>query len=124
MPIYEYRCNTCHRRITLFLRSFSEQPRCNRCGSEDLAKLVSRVAILRSEEGHLESLADPSNLAGLDEDDPKSLARWMRRMSSEVGEDLGGEFDEMVDRIEAGENPDEIEQSMGMDATAEGDGGI
>jgi len=124
MPIYEYRCNTCHRRITLFLRSFSEQPRCNRCGSEDLAKLVSRVAILRSEEGRLESFADPSNLAGLDEDDPKSLARWMRRMSSEVGEDLGGEFDEMVDRIEAGENPDEIEQSMGMDTMAEGDGGI
>jgi hypothetical protein len=87
-----------------------------------LTKLISRVAILRSEESRLESLADPSSLAGLDENDPSSLARWMRKMGSEVGEDLGGEFDEMVDRLEAGENPEEIEQSMGMDTAAGSDG--
>jgi len=71
------------------------------------------VAILKSEESKLESLADPSSLAGLDENDPRSLARWMRKMGREMGEDLGPEFDEMVDRMEAGESPEDIEGSMG-----------
>ena len=68
---------------------------------------------MRSEENRFESLADPSSLSGLDENDPRSLARWMRKMSRETGEDLGPEFDEMVDRMEAGESPEEIEVSMG-----------
>ncbi len=114
MPIYEYRCQSCGRRISL-LRSLSDEslPRCTACGSEELKRLISKVAILKSEESRLESLADPSSLAGLDESDPKSLARWMRKMTREMGEDLGPEFDEMVDRMEAGESPEEIEGSMG-----------
>jgi putative FmdB family regulatory protein len=113
MPIYEYRCKGCRRRVSL-LRSFSDTsvPRCPACDSEDLIRLVSRVAVLRSEESRLDSLADPSSLAGLDENDPRSLARWMRKMSQETGEDMGPEFDEMVGRLEAGENPEDIERSM------------
>jgi putative FmdB family regulatory protein len=116
MPIYEYRCNDCRKRVSVYWRSFSEveiaRARCPACGSEDLTRLISRVAVLRSEESRLEDLADPSNLAGLDEDDPKSMARWMRKMSSEMGEDLGPEFDEVVGRLEAGESPEEIETTM------------
>jgi putative FmdB family regulatory protein len=113
MPLYEYRCNACRRRVTL-LRTFSDTsaPRCPECDSEELTRLVSRVAVLRSEESRLESLADPSNLSGLDESDPRSMARWMRKMSQEMGEDMGPEFDEMVDRLEAGESPEEIERSI------------
>ncbi len=113
MPLYEYRCNSCRRRVTL-LRSFSDTstPRCPKCDSEELTRLISRVAVLRSEESRLESLADPSSLAGLDENDPRSLARWMRKMSDEMGEDMGPEFDEMVDRLDAGESPEDIERSM------------
>jgi hypothetical protein len=70
------------------------------------------VRIVRSEESRLEDLADPSNLPDFDENDPKSLGRWMRKMSDEVGEDLGPEFDEVVGRLEAGEDPEEIEKSM------------
>jgi len=97
------------------LRSFSDTstPTCPECHGEDLARLVSRVSVMRSEESRLESLADPSSLAGLDESDPRSIARWMRKMSQETGEDMGPEFDEMVDRLEAGEDPEEIEGSMG-----------
>jgi len=114
MPLYEYRCRTCKRRVTL-LRSFTDTttPHCPECDSEDLRRLVSRVSVVRSEESRLESLADPSSLAGLDESDPRSIARWMRKMSQETGEDMGPEFDEMVDRLEAGEDPEEIEGSMG-----------
>jgi len=116
MPIYEYGCYTCHKRVSLFWRSFSaaEQgtPRCPRCGGANLKRLVSRVGQVRSEESRLEALADPSALAGLDEDDPKSLAKWMRQMGHEVGEDLGPEFGEVVDRLEAGQSPEKIEAEM------------
>ncbi|NIN69638.1 MAG: zinc ribbon domain-containing protein [Anaerolineae bacterium] len=114
MPLYEYRCKGCRRRVTL-LRSYSDtsMPLCPECGSDALHRLISRVTVVRSEESRLESLADPSSLAGLDENDPKSVARWMRKMSAEMGEDMGPEFDEMVDRLEAGESPEEIEESMG-----------
>ena len=116
MPIYEYRCNDFGRRVTLFWRSFSElgrtPPRCSFCGGEDLTRLVSRVAVVRSEESRLDDLADPSSLASLDENDPKSMARWMRKMSQEMGEDLGPEFDEVIDRMEAGQSPEEVEEAM------------
>jgi putative FmdB family regulatory protein len=116
LPIYEYRCNGCGRRVTLFWRSFSEvegsPPRCSFCGGGDLKRLVSRVAVVRSEESRLDDLADPSSLAGLDEDDPKSMARWMRKMGREVGEDLGPEFDEVIDRLESGQSPEDIEEAM------------
>ncbi len=114
MPLYEYRCHACRRRVTL-LRSYSDtsEPSCPACNSDDLTRLISRVSVVRSEESRLDSLADPSSLAGLDENDPRGIARWMRKMSAEMGEDMGPEFDEMVDRLEAGESPEEIEQSMG-----------
>ena len=56
----------------------------------------------------MESLADPSAMAGLDESDPKSMARWMRKMGKEMGDDVGGEdFDQMVDEIESGDAGDD-----------------
>jgi hypothetical protein len=61
-------------------------------------KLISRVARVRSEESRLESLADPAKLGNLDENDPASMARWMKRMGKEMGEDLGGDVDSMVDQ--------------------------
>jgi putative FmdB family regulatory protein len=122
MPLYEYRCNVCRRRVTL-LRSFSDTstPCCPWCQSENLTRLISRVSVLRSEESRLDSLADPGSLADLDESDPRSVARWMRKMSEETGEDMGPEFDEMVGRLEAGENPDDVERSMGGPEGLEGD---
>lgn len=111
MPIYEYRCKACGRKQSFFVRSFSSPltPICRKCGSPDLTRLVSRVSVVKSEESRLEDMADPGNmLDGLDENDPRSVARWARKMSREMGEDLGPEFDEAIDRIEAGEDPDKV----------------
>ena len=55
---------------------------------------------------------DGGELAGLDENDPRSLGKFMRKMGHETGEDLGDEFNEVVDRLEKGEAPESIEQSM------------
>ena len=115
MPIYEYRCADCRRRVSLFHRSFAaveDEPTCPRCGGTRLRRIISRVAVVRSEDSRLDDLADPSMLGDLDENDPKSLARWMRKMSGEVGEEMPPEFDEVVDRLESGQSPEEIEESM------------
>jgi hypothetical protein len=57
-------------------------------------------------------MADSSALGDLDENDPRSVARWMKKMSGEAGEDLGDEFREVVDRLEAGQSPEDIESSL------------
>jgi len=111
MPIYEYRCNKCKKKVSVLTLRVSEEvnPECDRCGSKNLSRLMSRFATVKSEEARLDALADPSNLSGLDENDPKSMARWMRKMGKELGEDAGDDFDEMVDEMEGdgGEDSDE-----------------
>jgi hypothetical protein len=75
----------------LVLSTASFRPVCKFCKGEDLEQLFSRFATPKSEESRLESLADPSNFSGLDENDPGSVARWMKKMGKEMGEDFGGE---------------------------------
>ncbi|MCC6173749.1 MAG: zinc ribbon domain-containing protein [Chloroflexi bacterium] len=119
MPIYEYRCAVCRRRSSLFFQTFSAAetatPQCEHCGSLDVARLVSRVAILKSEESRLDDLADDSSLADVDESDPRSVARWARRMGEQLGDEAGDEFREMVDQLEAGEMPDDLAGGHGED---------
>jgi putative FmdB family regulatory protein len=115
MPTYEYRCQQCRRRNAYTVRGFNppEAPTCQHCGSTNQSRIISRVAIMKSEDARLDALSDPSNFGDVDENDPKSMARLMRKMGGEMGEDLPPEYGEMVDRLEAGESPESIEQSMG-----------
>lgn len=115
MPVYVFRCLDCGR-TNQFSYSFSEYeeatPTCKHCGSENLRRRIGRVAVAKSEDARLDSMMDESALAGLDEEDPRALGRFMRKMSKEMGEDLGDEFGEVVDRLEKGQSPEEIEESM------------
>jgi putative FmdB family regulatory protein len=116
VPIYEYQCGQCGQKARKLWRSFAAVDdaslECPRCGAHSFKRLVSRVAFVRSEDSRLENLADPANLGDLDEEDPKSLGRWLRKMGSELGEEMPPEFDEVIDRLEAGQSPEEIEESM------------
>lgn len=119
MPIYEYRCGDCGKISSFLTFSVKEAftPSCKHCGSNNLTKIVSRVAFLRSEESRLESLADPSKMAGLDENDPKSIARWMKKMGKEMGEDMGEDFDQAVE--EAMEESEKAQGESGGTADEE-----
>ena len=123
MPIYEYRCSECGRKTTVLTLRVSEQvePKCERCGSGKLTRLMSRFALVRSEDSRLDDLADPSSLGDIDEKDPKSMARWMRKMGKELGEDAGDEFDEMVDEMEGGSGEDSDDGGDGGAAGGEDD---
>ena len=109
MPIYEYRCGDCKRKVTVLTLRVSEavDAVCEHCGGRNLTRLMSRFAMLKSEDARLDDLTDDSSLSGLDESDPKSMARWMRKMGKELGEDAGDDFDEMVDEMEAGGGDDD-----------------
>jgi UDP-2,3-diacylglucosamine pyrophosphatase LpxH len=90
----------CGRKSEIITFRVSEEvaPSCSHCGSEAMSRLMSRVRVRLSEETRMERLADPSRLGGLDENDPKSMARWMKAMSQEMGEDFEGEdVDAMIE---------------------------
>jgi putative FmdB family regulatory protein len=115
MPRYTFICQDCQKAVQLLI-SYEEydttEPQCPLCGSLQLRRRIDRVRVAKSEDARMDSLMDETALAGLDEEDPKSLGRFMRKMSREMGEDLGDEFGEVVDRLESGESPESIEQSM------------
>ena len=98
MPIYEYRCEDCGKISEFLLMRIDEKfkPQCKRCQSKKMSRVLSRVRVLRSEESRMESLADPSKWGDLDETDPKSMAKFMKRMGKELGEDVG-DVDKMMD---------------------------
>ncbi len=117
MPSYDYRCDTCHKRVLLSYKTYAEfdkaTPTCTHCGSTSLTRWITRVAIAKSEERRFGG-SEPDNdaLDDLANADPSTIGRYMRRMSDDTGEDLGQEFNEVVERLEHGEAPEEIEASM------------
>lgn len=132
MPIYEYYCADCRKRVSVFFRTISEArdeaARCPNCQGARLRRLVSRVARLKSEESRMEELADSSLMSGLENEDPRALASFMRRMSNEMGEPLDAEMTEVIDRLEAGESPESIDAAFsdmgGADMDGSGDLGM
>lgn len=116
MPIYEYLCPACNGKFQKLVRGFSDPEglACPRCGNPEVRRAVSRFATVKSEDDRVEALADPSTLAGLDESDPRSIARWAKRLGKELGEDAGEDWDEMVDQM--------LEEEMNGGSDEEGDG--
>lgn len=110
MPLYEYRCLDCKKRSTILVLSLAHPtpPVCTHCQSSRLERLLSRFASPKSEEARLASLGDPDTLAGLDESDPESMERFMKKVGDEMGEDLGD------DMAEAMESPNADSSEMGV----------
>jgi len=115
MPTYDFICQNCNQRFDVFLTysEYGTKPvTCSLCGSENVRRRLTRVRIAKSEETRLDSLeGDFGNMEGLEEN-PQALGRMMRKMGKEMGEDLPPEFDDVVDRLESGQSPEEIESAL------------
>jgi putative FmdB family regulatory protein len=115
MPTYDFICNACQQRFDVFLTysEYGKKPvHCIHCKSKNVRRRMTKVRIAKSDESRMESAADGiEGLEGL-ENDPQALARMMKKMGNEMGEDLPPEFDEVVDRLEAGQSPEEIESAI------------
>jgi putative FmdB family regulatory protein len=102
VPIYEFRCSACRKRSSVFVRSVTSvaKPACEHCGSKKTERVFSRVAVLRGDDGLGRA---ESSLGDVDENDPRSVAKWVRKMSREMGEPLDADMQGELERLEAGE---------------------
>jgi putative FmdB family regulatory protein len=114
MPTYDYRCLDCKKRFDVFL-TYAEygtvQIKCKFCNGTNVERRIGRIRISRTGTERMQNLADPSNMNAI-EDDPRTLGRMMREMRSELGEEMPAEFDEVVNRLERGQTPEQISQDI------------
>lgn len=139
MPIYEFYCPTNHRIYSFFARSLAYAARVPRCPDDPslpLERQISRFAVTGrakepqadaagADDPRLESLMlemerDFGDLAESENPDPRRLAQMMRRMSAATGESMGGAMEEMLARMERGEDPEKLEEEYG--SALDGDG--
>jgi putative FmdB family regulatory protein len=129
MPIYEFYCPDCHTVFNFFSRRVNTEtrPACPRCNRPQLDRRVSLFAISRNrpeaggddmadlDEARLEQAmgALASEADSLDEENPRETGRFMRRLFDATGLNMGESMQEAIRRMEAGEDPDRIEDEMG-----------
>ncbi|MBN8654675.1 MAG: zinc ribbon domain-containing protein [Anaerolineae bacterium] len=123
MPTYDFICNSCKNRFDVFL-TYQEYGvktvHCTHCSSANVRRRMTKVRIAKTEAGRMEAMAnDFPGFDGLD-DDPRTLGRVMKKMGKEMGEELPAEFDEVVDRLEAGQSPEDIQSAL-PDLTSDDD---
>ncbi len=131
MPIYEFYCPDCNTIYNFFCRRIvtDRRPACPHCGRLDLKKLLSRVSVIgrakeKPEAGGPDLPLDESRLeqamgalehemAGMDENDPRAATHLMRRLAETTGMELNEGMQEAIRRMEAGEDPDQVEAELG-----------
>ncbi len=132
MPIYEFYCRHCHRVMSFLSRAVNTEkaPACPRCGRADLTRRVSAFAISKGrkeepgpekppgpdiDEARLEKAMEAlaGDMDSIDENDPRQGAQLMRKLFSATGMPVGGGMEEALRRMEAGEDPEKIEEEMG-----------
>lgn len=144
MPIYEFYCADCNTLFNFFSRTAdpSARPACPRCGREALERRPSRFAIGRPggasdaetegddpfagmDEERLEramaSMAGEIESMGEGDEDPRAMAHFLRRFGEAAGMEAGPRMEEMLRRLESGEDPDALEQEIGGGPDDEGD---
>ena len=124
MPVYEYECKKCRRVSSFLVRNPAghKPPACPRCGHPETARLFSRFSSVKSGRADTADSSGPdlAALDGLNENDPRSLGRAMRKMAEETGEPMPPEMDGMIRRLEAGEDPEKLGAEMEGLADEEG----
>lgn len=105
MPIYEYWCHHCRRKVTLYLPlSHQSTPDCPQCQGNALQRLFSTFSVRKTDKDIYENILNDSQLTeGMLNNDPKALAEWNKRMSR--GEKVAPEYEDMVEKMERGDMP-------------------
>lgn len=114
MPVYEYWCNDCRRKVTLYIKSLSQLTKavCTACGGQNLTRLFSSFALHKTDKAIYEDILSDSRLTrGMMENDPRALAEWSRKMGETTGE-MSPEYEDMMQRMEKGESWEKIVTEM------------
>lgn len=129
MPVYEFYCADCHTIFNFLSRrvNVDRRPACPKCGRLELDRLVSRFAVSKGrkdepaegmsdvDEARLEQavMSLAGEMEGMDENDPRQMARFMRKLTEASGLNPGPGIEEAISRLEAGEDPEQIEAELG-----------
>lgn len=129
MPIYEFYCEDCNTIFNFYSKSVntSKKPKCPKCKTKTLSRQMSAFAFTgkAKEDGEMDDLPFDEGrmekamqmLAGeaekINEDDPRQAANLMRKLTDMTGLELGPGMNEALQRMESGEDPDQIEAEMG-----------
>ena len=120
MPLYEYWCQQCLKRITIYLRGFSSSSiTCPQCGSSNLRRLFSTFSMRKGDKDVYEDILTDSQLTrGMMQNDPRALVEWNKRMSRGIDDEIAPQYEEMMGRMEKGEWPVDLMRS-GQDSVEE-----
>ena len=120
MPIYEYHCNTCNRRVSIFLRSPSAEAKCPSCGGGDLTRRFSTFSVRGTyKDIYDDILSDNQLTSGLMRNDPKALAEWNKRMTRGMeSNEVTPEYEEALDKMDHGIVPEMPKREMPKDDAA------
>ncbi len=130
MPIYEFYCKKCHMIFNFFSSTINidKKPICPKCKKTKLERQMSKFATLKRngeekdempmpdmDESKLEKAMNmlAKEAENINEDDPRQAANLMRKLSDMTGLNLGPGMEEALARMEAGEDPEQIEAEMG-----------
>jgi len=127
MPIYEFYCKRCNMIFNFFSSKPDTEtvPTCPRCKKTKLSRRVSVFSTLKRkgdedipfdiDESRMEKAIEALSKEAdhIDENDPKQAANLMRKLTEMTGLNLSPRMEEALRRMEAGEDPDQIEQEMG-----------
>ena len=128
MPIYEFLCRDCNVLFNFFSARIDTEtlPACPRCSAELERRPAAFATLKHAGDEEPDPLADldedaldsamqeiAGELEGASEDDPRTLARAMRRFGDVSGMELGPRMEEMLARLEAGADPDALEEELG-----------
>ncbi|MEA1959226.1 MAG: zinc ribbon domain-containing protein [Chloroflexota bacterium] len=107
MPVYEYLCKDCKRRVSVLLLRSNTKPKCPICGGTDLDRRFSSFSVRGTYKDLYEDILGDNQLtSGMLRNDPRAMAEWSKRMGKgmETGHEPN-EYDEHVERMEHGEWP-------------------
>lgn len=128
MPVYEFYCPDCNTVFNFYSSRINteKKPSCPKCGRKKLQRQMSTFATIGRAKKDDEIMADidetkmesalmsmAGEMENINEDDPRRMADFMRKFSRKTGLNLGDGMEEALARMEAGEDPDKIEQEMG-----------
>ena len=110
MPLYEYWCQQCQKKVTLYLRGFSSLgAACPQCGTDDLRRLFSTFSMRKGDKDIYEDILTDSQLTkAMIRNDPRAMVEWNKRMSRGMDEEVAPEYEEMIDKMKGGEWPTDL----------------
>lgn len=111
MPIYEFRCNDCQAKSSVFLRSISQPlvPICPSCDSKNLTRLISTFAYHKSGQSRLEEAGEPQMFPKPDYyKDPRNIGRWAEKRLKDLGVDIPSKTKEMIEAAREGKMPEPL----------------